>query len=178
MLRRAGVRVEIHDDHFEQDTPDEVWLPSVASRDWIALTHNKRIRYSSLETEILMAAGLRTFVLVGGGPHQKLGEGFVRSLRMVHRFLDRHIGPFIAKVYCNSGKVEMWLSNHNGSRDTAGAPRGDDFSPGVAREPYITLVGSTSITNAVAGQFSSTANRRARATTSATTLRFLPLRMN
>ena len=104
------MRVEIHDDNFAQDTRDEMWLPVVASRHWIALTHNKKIRYTSLETESLMTAGLRTFVLVGKRTHQELAENFVRSLQKVHRFLDRHSGPFIAKVHGTPGKVEMWLS--------------------------------------------------------------------
>ncbi|MGI8496249.1 MAG: hypothetical protein ACR2OG_01520 [Gemmatimonadaceae bacterium] len=31
-LRAEGYRVERHDDHFDSRTPDEIWLPEVASR--------------------------------------------------------------------------------------------------------------------------------------------------
>ncbi len=37
ILREAGIQVERHDDHFEQNTPDEVWLPAVAKQGWYAV---------------------------------------------------------------------------------------------------------------------------------------------
>ena len=39
-LRKAGVTVEAHDDHFDPRTPDTDWLKEVGRREWIALSHN------------------------------------------------------------------------------------------------------------------------------------------
>ncbi|MBK6333984.1 MAG: hypothetical protein IPF45_10885 [Thermomonas sp.] len=38
ILRNAGLVVERHADHFEQDCPDPDWLSEVGRRGWIAIT--------------------------------------------------------------------------------------------------------------------------------------------
>jgi hypothetical protein len=48
ILRKAGVRVEIHDDHFKRDEDDQVWLVEVSARAWVVLTKDQRLRYRPL----------------------------------------------------------------------------------------------------------------------------------
>jgi hypothetical protein len=118
--------VEVHDDHFAQDTDDAQWLRVVGDRGWIVLTHNRRIRHVSRETEALMEAGVRAFFLIGHAPHRVLAENFVRTEPRVRRFLARHgRHSFLAKVYRPSsqesdqgkpGRVEMWLSRREWRR--------------------------------------------------------------
>jgi hypothetical protein len=110
ILRQANISIEVHNDHFRHDTPDAEWLPLVGRQNWVALTHDKRIRYRSLQSDLLMRAAVRTFILIGKATHQELAENFVRSMPKVRRFLERQPGPFIAKVQRNYGGVEMWLS--------------------------------------------------------------------
>jgi uncharacterized protein with PIN domain len=43
MLRAAGYRVEVHDDHFDKAASDVDWVPAVASRGWIILTKDEKI---------------------------------------------------------------------------------------------------------------------------------------
>lgn len=45
ILRDAGLTVERHGDHFAHDCPDEEWLQGVGERQWVAITHDRRIRY-------------------------------------------------------------------------------------------------------------------------------------
>jgi hypothetical protein len=116
ILREAAVTVEVHSDHFRHDAPDEDWLPAVGRQNWVALTHDKRISYSSLQTDLLMRAAVRTFILIGKATHEELAENFVRSIPKVRRFLQRQPGPFIAKVHRNVGGVEMWLSKEQWAR--------------------------------------------------------------
>ena len=37
-LREAGIRVELHDDHFAQDAQDDPWLPVVGRKGWYVIT--------------------------------------------------------------------------------------------------------------------------------------------
>lgn len=62
-LRDAGAQVEVHDDHFPQDTPDVAWLTEVGRRGWIVLSKDERIRRNRVERETLHAAGVRAFFL-------------------------------------------------------------------------------------------------------------------
>jgi len=119
-LRDAGLRVERHDDHFEPLTPDTVWLKTVGQRGWVALSHNKQIRYTTAERDMAMRAGLRLFFLIGDTTHEILARNFVLTVDRVRQFLAAHEAPFIAKIYRPTpvaavndglpGRVEMWLS--------------------------------------------------------------------
>lgn len=59
ILRDAGLHVEEHDDHFGPPTPDVEWSAAVASRNWIAVSRDARIRYKANEQHAVFAAGLR-----------------------------------------------------------------------------------------------------------------------
>ena len=50
-LRSEGVNVEVHDDHFAIDAPDEEWIGSVARRGWVAATKDRNILYRTHEIE-------------------------------------------------------------------------------------------------------------------------------
>lgn len=107
-LRKAGVRLEIHLDHFEAGTEDEKWLAQVASKRWVLLTLDARLRYNRLERDAIMEHRLATFVLVGGRSHEEKAEIFLKARNRVGRFIEKHQPPFIAKIYAG-GKVELWL---------------------------------------------------------------------
>lgn len=98
-LRAAGVDVVLHDDHFDQHTLDVEWLPAVASRGWIVLTKDKRIRFRSSERRALVNSGARMFVLVSGNARGEELASWIR--RHLARMLDLALhepAPFIAAV--------------------------------------------------------------------------------
>jgi hypothetical protein len=119
ILKAGGLTVERHADHFAPDTPDDVWLAEVGRRGWIALTHDKRIRYKPNERDAVVRHRVGLLVIVGAAPFAELARAFVASLPAVEHFLDTHAPPFIAKVYRPShdevvqrgdspGRVELW----------------------------------------------------------------------
>ena len=58
-LRAEGVAVEVHDDHFAIDAPDEEWIRSVAGRGWIAVTRDRNIRYRTHEMNSIRDSAAR-----------------------------------------------------------------------------------------------------------------------
>ena len=130
VLAEAGVRFEKHSDHFVEGTDDLVWLTKAGEHGWVVLSHNKKLRRNSAQTERLMQYGLRAFMLIGdprpNPPGQRsvftldLARNFVRTLPAVLRFLRRYEGPWIAKLYRPSqieegsepraGSIQMWLT--------------------------------------------------------------------
>ncbi|MFZ3358407.1 MAG: hypothetical protein WA652_00090 [Xanthobacteraceae bacterium] len=121
ILKSGGLTVERHADHFAHDTPDEVWLETVGNNGWIALTHDRRIRYKPNERDAVMRNGVALLVIVGKAPLPDLAEAFINTHTVIEHFLGRHKPPFIAKVYRPSpaettrrsaapGRVELWYS--------------------------------------------------------------------
>src|SRR5258708_39547558 len=76
-LRGAGLKIEVHHDHFEQDASDTHWIPEVGKRKWCILTKDREITKHYLEVAALLKAGVPSFVLRSGGT---TGEEKVASL--------------------------------------------------------------------------------------------------
>lgn len=119
ILQAAGLTVEKHRDHFAPQCPDEEWLRSIGERGWVALTHDRRIRYKPNELDAVVQHRVALLVIVGHAPHPELAQAFVNTLARIESFIERHHPPYIAKVYRPSpaeverhsaapGRVELW----------------------------------------------------------------------
>lgn len=103
---------EYHDDHFAQSTLDEVWLPLVAQRGWIAISRDERIFYNDLKKEAVMRSGAKLFILVGPkATHTELAKGFRAALPKVRNFVIHRRGALIARVYRHpKPRIVLWMS--------------------------------------------------------------------
>lgn len=98
-LRAAGLTVELHDDHFADDTADEVWLAEVGVRCWVVLTKDKAIRRKPWERQVVMEAKVRLFTLPSGNmTGQEMAETFLENRLRMARFLKQQDAPFVAVV--------------------------------------------------------------------------------
>ena len=111
--------MECHDDYFpDTRTQDVVWLPEVASRGWIALSHNKAIRHVESERDAAMRAGLALFFVIGKR-HEDYKKNLIVTMPLIVAFREKHQPPFIAKIHrpktqfpvgSRPGRVEMDLT--------------------------------------------------------------------
>jgi len=119
ILRAAGLSVERHADHFQHDTPDEVWLREIGKKGWVAVTHDGRIRYKPNEKIAVVENNVALLVVVGHAPFPELATAFVATEPKIRNFIAAHKPPYIAKVYRPSatvvavgpatlGRIELW----------------------------------------------------------------------
>lgn len=119
ILKASGLNVERHADHFASNTRDEEWLGAVAAKNWVAVTHDTRIRYKPNELAAVVTHGARLLVVVGHAPFAELANAFVATTPKILEFLAKHPAPLIGKVYRPSpkdlkqnpgasGRVELW----------------------------------------------------------------------
>ena len=119
ILRDSGLRIERHADHFPHDCADDAWLAEVAAREWVALTHDSRIRYKPNELAAIVAHCAKLLVVVGKAVYPDLARSFVATLNPILAFLEANTPPVIGKVYRASptdlrrnadapGRVELW----------------------------------------------------------------------
>lgn len=110
-LREGGLKVEAYHEHFAlDDVPDGEWLRLVGANGWIALSHNKRIRYERDELDDLMSYGVKAFFIIGKGPHPAFAAAVLRSLRKVLRLIQKNEEPFIARIYQERDEVSLWIT--------------------------------------------------------------------
>jgi predicted nuclease of predicted toxin-antitoxin system len=106
-LIKAGLVVEIHDDHFVRDEEDRIWLRAVGERGWVVLTKDQRLRYRPLEVAALRASKARVFVLTAGNLRgSEIAAVFLTALPRIFKVLHSVPGPFVARV-TQAGKVNI-----------------------------------------------------------------------
>ncbi len=107
-LREAGATVQVHDDHFAQDAPDEVWLPEVTRRGWVAVSKDNSIRRGLLQRLMVARCGARLFVFTGGNmTGREMAARIAAAWPRLARLVVRYDAPFIATIQ-QSGNVVIW----------------------------------------------------------------------
>ncbi len=119
ILTAAGLNVNRHADYFAPDCTDEEWLKGIGEHNWIAVTHDRRIRYKPNELAAVVRNRVALLVVIGKAPFPQLARNFVATVPKISEFLAQHTAPFIAKVYRPSpselaknpnaaGSISLW----------------------------------------------------------------------
>src|SRR5438045_7322343 len=100
ILRRANLKVEVHDEHLAQDASDPEWLAFAGQNNWIVITRDERIRYRVAEKQAIRRAKVRAFVLAAQGNlrAETLAENFLKALPKIRRVVEKQKSPFEAKI--------------------------------------------------------------------------------
>lgn len=112
-LKELGLNVEKHDDHFEQNTLDIIWLEKCGEMNWVVISSDKAIKKNLLEKEALMKSNLASFFFTSASltSDQQI-EIINKGLKRIANILSSNKRPFIARLD-KEGNVEIWL-NHKG----------------------------------------------------------------
>jgi hypothetical protein len=106
-LRAAGLRVEVHKDHFNSDADDDEWLPIVGSKGWIVLTKDRQISSRQVELVALLKSGAPSFVLTSRSKTaEQNAAAILKALPQIRGCLRHREIPFVAQITA-SGSVSI-----------------------------------------------------------------------
>jgi hypothetical protein len=112
-LRVAGVKVEIHDDHFSKDALDTDWIPEVGKRKWVILTKDAKISKNQLERLTVASVKAKMFILASQRlSGSEMAEIFEKAIPSMYELIGRNPAPFIAKIY-QDGSAKMWKDSED-----------------------------------------------------------------
>jgi predicted nuclease of predicted toxin-antitoxin system len=100
-LRADRWLVELHDDHFAEDTPDEVILEAVARAGWVLVTQDRRIRKRAAELDALIEHGVRAFFIASTANLSAVETTDVlrRARAAMTTALGEFAAPFVVAIY-------------------------------------------------------------------------------
>lgn len=110
-VREAGFQVVRHRDILPKGTLDPEWIPFVASRNWFALTHDRRISHVESERDLVMDHELGLFVVRGQTRfegHPLLASKVVGAKTSIGNFVYKNYRPFIASIVGPHGKKRRY----------------------------------------------------------------------
>ena len=118
-LRSEGVNVEVHDDHFAIDAPDEEWIRSVARRGWVAATKDRNILYRTHEIESIRENAARVIVIrMKNATGPAIAEMLCASMPRIARFVAATPAPFVASITSNGTLRKIWPRDVEDEEDT------------------------------------------------------------
>jgi hypothetical protein len=100
LLREHGLAVEWYFDHFREGArvADNEWLKYVFDRQWVAISHDKNIRWDSEAIRTIMENSGRLFILRGKIPMRDLATMFLQAEDSIVDCLAETKQPFIANI--------------------------------------------------------------------------------
>lgn len=102
-LTEAGAVVHLHDDHFAQNTEDQIWLTEVGKLGWIVLTKDQWIRRRPIERDAFLNAGLKVFCFMSASiPFSEMADAIAAALPKIKNLAETEPPPFIAGIYKDS----------------------------------------------------------------------------
>lgn len=101
-LRAAGAIVEVHDDHFEEDTPDVEWIASVSKRRRVAILRDEAVLKVAGEFDCIVRNHARLVMPdVRKGNAAAWSHTLVECLPKIVRYVAKHDGPYF--IRCSLG---------------------------------------------------------------------------
>lgn len=107
------MNIEKHDDYFEQNTLDIVWLEECGNRNWVVISSDKAIKKNFLEKQALMKSNLASFFFTTANlTSEQQFEIVEKAIKRMTNVIFSNKKPFIARLD-KEGGVEIWI-NHKG----------------------------------------------------------------
>ena len=106
-VRGFPATVELHDNHFPQNTPDDEWLAEIGQRGWLAIGQDYRHHLMDVELEAIRTHDVGVFYLWGADASQW------EQLRVLAKAWDRIEAvsntdpPFIYRIAKSGRLVEI-----------------------------------------------------------------------
>jgi PIN domain-containing protein len=121
-LRGAGEQVhtlaEVFGEQASQQLEDQSWIAHAGSRDWAALTKDKKIRHRTVEREAVDAHGVQLFALSNGNlGFAEMAGAFLAAMNTIHRICAASDSGGIWVVH-RDGRVELLWPSETGTTDT------------------------------------------------------------
>ena len=97
-LGLLGLSVELHDAHFAQDTPDDVWLPEVAANGWVVMTED-RLERNELATRAILDYGVACWIVrTSGRTRRRKAEFLLHHWDHIERIAHREAPPYLVRL--------------------------------------------------------------------------------
>lgn len=100
MLKQSGIEATTVTEHLARGTADPVWLEYCGKNNLIAISKDKKIRYSPLSLAAINNFHVKLFILSEGNlTGEDIAQRIIQAMSKIRRFNDSNQGPFIVKIY-------------------------------------------------------------------------------
>jgi hypothetical protein len=108
-ITARGIHVVLHDDIFDRNEKDHIWLPAVAARGYIMVTGDRRTTHNLLFLRNLAASTAYVFILLelNGATGPKRADCIIQAYPLIQDLVKKTRSPAIWRIGCNCLTVTL-----------------------------------------------------------------------
>jgi len=115
-LSLLGIDIEVHDAHFPENTPDDVWLAAVATRGWVVLTQDPRIKSRANELKAIVDHSAACFVLTTAGLNRwETARVLATAWDEISEIVEKEQPPYVYPI-TKTGRVDRLYPRSPGGK--------------------------------------------------------------
>lgn len=98
-LTALGMNVEVHRNHFHQDTDDHDWIPVCAQNGWVIISGDKGLEKAALNVRAVTDSAAKVFLLTDSNMKGiEWAASIITGRHKMQKIVDENNGPFFATI--------------------------------------------------------------------------------
>jgi hypothetical protein len=133
LLKKVGMKVEVHYKHFDPEAPDDEWIPKCAANGWIIITGDKAIETDPINLKAVEGSGAKVFITADtNSTAEEWAAAIIVGRRKLARIAEYNHGAFCVDV-------DKHATNHVSSERYKGSGGPKPREENVVPQPLETI---------------------------------------
>jgi hypothetical protein len=99
LLKKVGMKVEVHYNHFDPEAPDDEWIPKCAANGWVILTGDKAIETDPINARAVEDSAAKVFITADtNSKAEEWAAAIIVGRRKLARVVEYNNGAFCVDV--------------------------------------------------------------------------------
>jgi hypothetical protein len=99
LLKKVGMKVEVHYKHFDPEAPDDEWIRKCAANGWIIVTGDKAIETDPINLKAVEESGAKVFITADtNSKAEEWAAAIIVGRRKLARIVEYNNGAFCVDV--------------------------------------------------------------------------------
>jgi hypothetical protein len=106
LLKKVGMNVEVHCNHFAPEAPDDEWIPKCVANGWVIITGDKAIETDPINAKAVEESAAKVFITSDtNSKAEEWAAAIIVGRRKLARIVEYNNGAFCVDV-------DKYASNH------------------------------------------------------------------
>jgi PIN domain-containing protein len=99
LLKKVGMKVEVHYNHFDPEAPDDEWIPQCVANGWVILTGDKAIETDPINARAVEDSAAKVFITADtNSKAEEWAAAIIVGRRKLARIVEYNNGAFCVDV--------------------------------------------------------------------------------
>jgi PIN like domain len=99
LLKKVGMKVEVHYNHFDPEAPDDEWIPKCVANGWVIITGDKAIETDPINAKAVEDSAAKVFITADtNSKAEEWAAAIIVGRRKLARVAEYNNGAFCVNI--------------------------------------------------------------------------------